>query len=465
MEKNQEKEVLFIAVTDKDGTNNRKYSDSVRSLCQSGINENRYDEITYQVNRHDMIANSSNLKQSLFEKISKSTEFIILLDQYEGGVNPNVWFELGVISTIPQTKLTCIAKYNTETPFDLGSEVKVVRISENLIKLFETKFAQTSTFNADSAFSENKPEITEFKTDIKSAFDNSSNPFTKLYEYSELEQHYGFNSLTRFLEAIGIKELLNDDNARVRYIDGEREAFEELTKAVDKAQHSLRTSRFANQSIVKDQGINESGEAHESFMKALKDASYRIDGRFERIVCINSPEKWYDVHTALSEFCPEKSVIYLRKSEFSIKFELVIIDGEVSFIHFYLADDPTDMKDKPERIRSTLKITGSKISKKLADIFDRLHHRDYNAEERKDLSRTLLGVEEDSSGKLLEESRERGYLKLPKSKEWYEKKPSELMRLRAKTDDAMEEIRKVLNWNLNETDKKNLEEFLNEIER
>lgn len=464
MEKSQTKEIFFVAVTDESNSKNRKYSDSIRSLCQDGINENRYDAIKYMVNRHDMIINGSNLKTSLFEKIAESKAFIVLLDQYENGFNPNVWFELGIISTIPEIKLVCIAKYNTPTPFDVGSEVKIVRISKALLALFETKFESSAVFNAVNAFSDNESEIVKFKKEIKVAFDSSDNPFTKLYEYSELKEYYGFNSFTSFLKALRIDELLNDDNARVRYIDGEENAFEELTKAVKAAQHSLRTSRFANQSIVKGQSNNKNGTVHKNFMEALKEASYRVDGLFERIICINSCEKWYDVHTALSEFCPEKSIVYLRKSEFSIKFELVIIDEEVSFIHFYLADDPENMKNQPERIRSTLKITGAKISKKLADIFDRLHHRDYNAQPSIDLSRTLLGVEEDSNGKLSIQNEERGFLKLHKNNEWYASMPSETIALRTKTDDAMKEIKKVLDWRLNDSERKNLEAFLKEVD-
>lgn len=464
MEENRTKEIFFVAVTDKSNSKNRKYSDSIRSLCQDGINENRNDSIKYVVNRHDMIINGSNLKNSLFETIAENTAFIILLDQYEGGFNPNVWFELGVISTIPEIKLMCIAKYNTPTPFDVGSEVKIVRISEELLSLFTKQFDSSTVFNAANAFSDNDVEVVKFKKEIKIAFDSSDNPFTKLYEYTNLKKCYGFSSFSNFLKATGIDELLNDDNARVRYIDGEENAFAELTKAVNTAQHSLRTSRFANQSIVKDQNNNNVGAVHKNFMMALKDASYRIDGLFERIICINSSEKWYDVHTALSEFCPEKSIIYLRKSEFSIKFELVVIDEEVSFIHFYLADNPENMKNQPERIRSTLKITGAKISKKLADIFDRLHHRDYIAEKSVDLSRTLLGVEEDENGELLKQQEERGFLKLHKSQVHYDSMPSETIALRAKTDDAMKEIKKVLTWKINDNEKKNLENFLKEVD-
>ena len=164
MKESCKKEVFFVAVTDEQDTKNRKYSDSIRSLCQSAINENRNDNVQYEVKRHEV--KSSNSKQSLFEQIAKSTNFIILLDQYENGFNPNVWFELGVISTIPDIKLMCIAKQDTPTPFDVGSEVTIIRISDALLKILETKFNQTN-FNADSAFDEDTSEILNFKKEIR----------------------------------------------------------------------------------------------------------------------------------------------------------------------------------------------------------------------------------------------------------------------------------------------------------
>lgn len=63
-----------------------------------------------------------------------------------------------------------------------------------------------------------------------------------------------------------------------------------------------------------------------------------------------------------------------------------------------------------QQIKSTLKITGSHVCKELARIFDRLHHRDIDANEPSDLSRTLLGVENLLT--LTEEEKSRGYFSL-----------------------------------------------------
>lgn len=52
MDENRTKEIFFVAVTDESNSKNRKYSDSIRILCQDGINENRHDTIRYIVNRH-----------------------------------------------------------------------------------------------------------------------------------------------------------------------------------------------------------------------------------------------------------------------------------------------------------------------------------------------------------------------------------------------------------------------------
>jgi len=286
----------------------------------------------------------------------------------------------------------------------------------------------------------NQDEANRFMTEFKQAFQCADNPFTADYQSAQLA-HMGFNSLLAFFKETGIAEYLKPGNGIVKYIDGEEAAFTELTEAVKKAQKSLRTSRFAKQSIVDEM------DCHVKFMNALKDASYRVK-QFDRIICINETEKWLDVWKALADFCPNKTVVYLRKAEFSIKFELVIIDEEVSFIHFYLPDDPRESQDEQqhEKIRSTLKIVGEKISKKLANIFDRLHHRDYNKSTPVELSRTLLGVTE-INGKLTEESRNHGFIRLENNSSHYYNIPVAI-RKSVQHKDAENAIMKIQDWNL-----------------
>lgn len=118
---NEKKKVFFIAVTDEQNSNNRKYSDFVYEICYHEINEDSelkslIDLENFQ--RHDM-KNAVNLKKSLYEALEKSDAFIVLLDMYDDGYNPNVWFELGVISTYQQP-IILIAKEKTVIPFDIN---------------------------------------------------------------------------------------------------------------------------------------------------------------------------------------------------------------------------------------------------------------------------------------------------------------------------------------------------------
>ena len=73
---------------------------------------------------------------------------------------------------------------------------------------------------------------------------------------------------------------------------------------------------------------------------------------------------------------------------------MVIIDEITTFIHFYQLStignsnsDGTENEPENEVINSTLKICDEEVSKKMVNVFDRLHHRDHE-----NPSRTLLGI-------------------------------------------------------------------------
>lgn len=180
-----------------------------------------------------------------------------------------------------------------------------------------------------------------------------------------------------------------------------------------KAKCSLRTTRFADQSIV----ATEPKPFYNEFMEALYFASKNVDKCY-RIICNNNHLKWHDIYDVLRYSGP-KMKVFVKKEKYSINFELVIIDEVVAFIHFYQTNRSGDKdNESPDRrhdssvqqIKSTLKITGSHVCKELARIFDRLHHRDIDANEPSDLSRTLLGVENLLT--LTEEEKSRGYFSL-----------------------------------------------------
>ena len=195
------------------------------------------------------------------------------------------------------------------------------------------------------------------------------------------------------------------------YIDGEEKAFQALYETVSKAEFSLRTTRFANESIIHTGGVHIISDdpvqaAHNEFMKAIYEASHRIADncnnkknrgviyRCDRIVCNNSPEKWNDIYYALRN-SDDIMKVYVRKSDYSINFELVIVDEKIAFIHFYQTNRSGHNNSNIQKIKSTLKISDQGVCLELSKVFDRLHHRDFD-DECIDLSRTLLGVENDT---------------------------------------------------------------------
>ena len=116
--------------------------------------------------------------------------------------------------------------------------------------------------------------------------------------------------------------------------------------------------------------------------------------RCDRIVCNNSPEKWNDIYYALHN-SDDIMKVYVRKSDYSINFELVIVDEKIAFIHFYQTNRSGHNNSNIQKIKSTLKISDQGVCLELSKVFDRLHHRDFD-DQCIDLSRTLLGVENDT---------------------------------------------------------------------
>lgn len=194
-------------------------------------------------------------------------------------------------------------------------------------------------------------------------------------------------------------------------------------------------------------------------MNALYKAESRVS-KFDRIICNNNPYKWYDITEILKQ--PSKNVnVYIRKYNYNINFELVVIDERVAFIHFYQTNQSGDYDEslrigenearhdsQTQRIKSTLKITGKQTCIELAKIFDRLHHRDSNQVHPVDLSRTLLGVE--NSNELTEIEKHAGHF-TPSQRLTPTNDPQELNMLsdnnRRKFIDAL------LNWNIKGRDK------------
>lgn len=92
---NEKKKVFFIAITDEPDSQNRVYSDFVLNLCLSSISssdlESKVDVNSFKA--HYQLC-AGNIKQSLFNKLVEYDCFVVLIDDFNGSFNPNVWFEL-----------------------------------------------------------------------------------------------------------------------------------------------------------------------------------------------------------------------------------------------------------------------------------------------------------------------------------------------------------------------------------
>ncbi len=381
-----EKKVFFISVIDKPDTLNRKYSDEIKELvrtkCDCFVNgivvrgdDNHEEDLYY------------NLENSI--KGKEYEGYIILLDCLDtekGMWNPNVMFEFGAIKYLDKPFVIISSHTADDYPFDV-KPLNIVTIPECVVSKIEECYNNKSTIDYEelSKIGKNAVFINKFVSDVSKQYNNSlaihkNEPYESV-THSDLKK-----------EILEIKKIVQEIGSTAEYIEGESAAFYAVTKAVKKAKKSLKTSRFANQSIVLASATSE----QKDFMLALYDSSLELKEKSDRIICNNNPKKWLDIYYALFNG-GNGSKVYIRKNDFSIHFELVVIDEMKAFIHFYQPDHAErkggdDYDHKEERINSTLMIKGNNICKKLSNIFDRLHHKDFDLTSPQNPSRTLLGI-------------------------------------------------------------------------
>lgn len=413
----EKKKVFFIAVTDNENSRNRAYSNFMYLLCKKVMSEDKEISKKYDADkflRHDMLP-AGNLYDSLYRSLIEYDAFIVLVDQLPKGYNPNVWFEMGIASTLDKPMIL-IGRTNRDLPFHTNA-ISVLDLGKDLFAMFnsdENSFKhENSMENAINNIFNNQRATKIFRRRFVERFlsaEQTGNPFKSINDELRISE-FGYGSLTKLFTDSDIINLIKNPDVHAEYIAGEKKAFEALTKAVEEATDSVRTTRFANQSIVirEQNEKTEIFEAHNAFMQALYKVSQKDSIRiFDRIVCNNNPFKWFDIAETMLKSSPKLN-LYIRKANYNINFELVVIDERVAFIHFYQTSKSGDVDDsmtdnenrhdsENQRIKSTLKITGKSTCKELAKIFDRLHHRDFDSKEPENLSRTLLGVE--SAGEL-----------------------------------------------------------------
>lgn len=139
------------------------------------------------------------------------------------------------------------------------------------------------------------------------------------------------------------------------FIDGEGPAFAALTDAINRAQSSVKTTRFSPYSVV---------NRHDEFFSAVQSATGRLRNGLYRILAVNSPEKLKEAIQLVSNNVGKNLTIVFTNIEYS--FEIVVIDDEEAFIHFRRADRQEIL------IASTLHVREKKVASEFSVIFDQI---------------------------------------------------------------------------------------------
>lgn len=385
MEQKETKKLFLIGVTDDSGSKNRIYTDCILDLLSSmePFSGEYTIEPHYKLPKEDLYL---SLDKAL--RGEKYEGYIVITDCLEGETwNPNVMYEFGAIRYMNSPYVLITSQPEANLPFDIRP-LSTVKVPQTLIDYVDYCFQNNISPDTNNYFTEQNIEselLNEIRVFVNKVYEDYKESFKA--RIGERLGDLGDNSNTLLKEVREIKLLLSNT---AEYIDGEKAAFKALQEAVNSAKFSLRTTRFANESIVAQKSTKE----QTGFMESLYEKSGILNKNFDRIICNNHPAKWNDIYNILF-YGGNSSKVYVRKHTYSIHFELVVIDEEMAFIHFYQTDNERksgDAHNEVEKLNSTLKIKGRSICQKLANIFDRLHHRDFENEYPSEPSRTLLGL-------------------------------------------------------------------------
>ena len=431
------KSIGFYGVSNEDRIENKILSNLIYHVCKallSSVNDitDIYDiDNTFKPHKHLCC---DDIKNSVVDKIMKDDALIFLIDEYSITTtdnnnelkiyNPNVWFELGLVA--PTDKIIIpITISDSRPPFYMENKY-TLRFPEYLItkyiykkccfsedsenKMNKEALEIISLLNSDDSVDEkDKESLQYFSNQLRELILNpGSNLFQVISQLKRVAYEYGYEplgsgNLTKMLKAA----LDNAQGTNAFFIDNEKKAFEELKRHIDTATLSIRTTRFANRSIVSYHDTNDSAKvARKKFMDTLCEKSKTGSGVISiRIISNNDPLKWKDVKEILVN--GDNSTVYIRKEEYYSGFELVIIDEKTTFIHFYLPNNSKENEDRKQVINSTLKLTGRDISERMSKVFDRIFERQTD-----DPSRTLLGIDKNK----FSETKEHGKLHIEPKK-------------------------------------------------
>lgn len=347
----QEKKCYIISPIGEDGDGTRIHADLLYSKIFAEVAKEHH----LAIKRADLDSSNAIPIEKICEDIRTSD--IIIADLYNN--NPNVMYEIGFAHTLGKLPI-CIKPMNSKIPFDIQS-YKIVSYDNGII--------ESPTNNSEISLL--KQKLSEIIANVKNDLSCVENHFlnkikAEVVEEKIMEYFSKHNDMFEDIKS-NIKSIVDNyiamekrDYIKAYYIDGENNAFNALTEAINEAKISIRSTRFSPFTVVTKQ---------KEFFNAIQNATEGSNSRkpvdnFYRIITVNSKEKLQEVIKLLTSNVGKNFTLYLTNVEYG--FEMVIIDEREVFIHFR-KEDETD-----KLITSTLKMIQPSVAKEFAKIFDDL---------------------------------------------------------------------------------------------
>ena len=362
------KQCFLISPIGEEGSSTRDLADKIRAFLKYEV----LNELDFECIRADDINKLGMITSDIIAHIIDCDIVIAVLEDN----NANVYYELALRHA---TSKPCISIASREK---LSSKDNGLPFDTQQERVFKYPLDDMKKYVAGNEVS-SKP-LAKFKNDLKNVIKTYieqqyeyQNPVTAAIHkvilprgmtmqgvLSHIDEKIDslYQDIDRRLDSVDditnswvpkhLESIVGDmyRNGSAMYISGEKEAFETLCEMTKKAEHSIRTSRFAPQAI---------STSHSDFFEAVCKFGKRKNVICKRIMCMNEPEKESDILKTVLDTYNGSMELYLTDRDNN--FELVVINDACAFLHFY---------DDQRHIKSTLFIRGQGVVKEFEKIYE-----------------------------------------------------------------------------------------------
>lgn len=365
------KKCFLISPIGEDESDSRIFADKMRAFLKYEV----LNELEYDCIRADDIDKLGTITSDVITHII-DCDLVIAVLEYD---NVNVYYELALrhATTKPCISIASRERLQKPLPFDTQQErvfkykiedilayesgsridsTDLVRFKRQLIDVINRYIREQYEYQNPVTLAQRKAILPKEMTmrDVIEHLDEKICDFQENID-NRLEE---IRDIANGWMPKHIESLVGDmyRNGSAMYISGEKEAFDTLCEMTKKAEHSIRTSRFAPQAI---------STSHADFFEAVCNFGKKKGVVCKRIMCMNEHAKITDIYKTLIDVVGGSMELYLTDRDNN--FELVVIDDACAFLHFY---------DDQRHIKSTLFIRGQGVVKEFENIYDRFLEKD-----------------------------------------------------------------------------------------